>query len=664
MDRVLAEKVLDAFYQFLGRCHAVDLGRLGHHPVGVRRLELEEDRALPLVFAEDGLELVQDGIFKTGEEDPDDHPLGLLLQGLGKGHHQVEADPAAFPFAAELALDPDELAFPQVGAGLAVGFGKGHDVDTSGHVLEKERGHPLVLFRLERFDHGDDAGNADILVEVLLFVEVADVVGDKPVEPALEPGQGMARDIESQGVHLVRQEERLVPLPHLADLGRDLGRFEDPSPEQEVLLLGRGLLDLVAVLDHPVQHVEALGASPAQGVEDAGLDQALQGLPVDDLRIRVLEQVERRRERPMFPAEGQQLADGRLADVLDRRQPEADVPFLHGEGIVALVDVGRQDLEAHFVALGDVLDDLGRRSPLGLGGDESGQEVPGVMGFEVGRLVGQIGIGRAVGLVEAVFGELGDLVEDLGRLALGDAVLLRALDEALLLGLHDVLDLLAHGLAQDIGVGQGEPGQLDGDAHDLLLVDDDPPRLLEDGLELGELVGRPLGVVLAVDEFVGHAALERPGPVEGVQGDEVPEDLGPESPQEVLHPRALELEDAVGVAGLEQLERLRVVQGDVVNVQPLPRVLLDEVEGVVDDRQVAQAQQVHLEQADIFDIAHLELGRDLPLDRLVEGDEFHQRFRGDDDARGVDRGMADLALELLGDGDELGDLWRSYRAGP
>ncbi len=87
-----------------------------------------------------------------------------------------------------------------------------------------------------------------------------------------------------------------------------------------------------------------------------------------------------------------------------------------------------------------------------------------------------------------------------------------------------------------------------------------------------------------------------------------------------------------------------------------PVSFCDELEGVLDDRQVAEAQDVHLQQADGLDVAHRELGRDLALDRLVERDELDERLRRDDDAGGVDGGVADLALELLGDGHELGDL--------
>ena len=235
-------------------------------------------------------------------------------------------------------------------------------------------------------------------------------------------------------------------------------------------------------------------------------------------------------------------------------------------------------------------------------------------------------------------------------------LLLRALEEPRLLGRHDLLDLLAHGLAQDVGFGQREAGQFDRDAHDLFLIDDDPLRLLEDGLEFGELVGRPLGVVLSVDELVRHAALERARPVERVQGDEVAEDLGLEVPEEILHARALELEDAVRVSRLEEGEGVLVVEGEGVDVEPTPGVLLDEDEGVVDDGQVAKAEEVHLEKADGFDVPHGILGRDIALARLIERRVLDERLGRDDDAGGVNGRVADLSLELEGDRHELGDL--------
>ena len=45
-----------------------------------------------------------------------------------------------------------------------------------------------------------------------------------------------------------------------------------------------------------------------------------------------------------------------------------------------------------------------------------------------------------------------------------------------------------------------------------------------------------------------------------------------------------------------------------------------------------------------------------PLTRLVEGDELGQRLRGDDHPGRVDGGVADLAFDLLGEGQQMGDL--------
>ena len=53
-------------------------------------------------------------------------------------------------------------------------------------------------------------------------------------------------------------------------------------------------------------------------------------------------------------------------------------------------------------------------------------------------------------------------------------------------------------------------------------------------------------------------------------------------------------------------------------------VLQDELEGVPDDGQVPEAQEVHLQQADGLDILHRELGGDVALDRLVERHELDE----------------------------------------
>src|SRR5690606_3212168 len=78
--------------------------------------------------------------------------------------------------------------------------------------------------------------------------------------------------------------------------------------------------------------------------------------------------------------------------------------------------------------------------------------------LEVGGLVGEEAVGGRVRAVEAVAGEVGDQVEQLGAFLLRVAVGDTAGDELGLLGVHHRLDLLAHRLPQVVGFGHGVAG--------------------------------------------------------------------------------------------------------------------------------------------------------------------------------------------------------------
>ena len=98
------------------------------------------------------------------------------------------------------------------------------------------------------------------------------------------------------------------------------------------------------------------------------------------------------------------------------------------------------------------------------------------------------------------------------------------------------------------------------------------------------------------------------------------------------------------------------------------------VDRVLDHVEVAQAEEVHLQQADLLDRAHRVLGDDLVLALglavaavavavgagrraailgELQGDDLLQRPVGDDDRGGVDRVVADDPLEALGDVEDL-----------
>ncbi len=165
--------------------------------------------------------------------------------------------------------------------------------------------------------------------------------------------------------------------------------------------------------------------------------------------------------------------------------------------------------------------------------------------------------------------------------------------------------------------------------------------------------------VLAVDEILDHAAAERARAVEGDGGDDVLEGVGLEVLEELLHAARLELEDAGGLAGLEELVGRRVVERDGAEVEGLllgleVGALVDEADGDVDDREGLEAEEVELDQARLLDVVLVVLGDD-DLAVLEARDVIPERPLADDHARGVHAGVAGEALQLLRLLEQLGD---------
>ena len=120
---------------------------------------------------------------------------------------------------------------------------------------------------------------------------------------------------------------------------------------------------------------------------------------------------------------------------------------------------------------------------------------------------------------------------------------------------------------------------------------------------------------------------------------------GRKKPQERPHGPAVELEHPERVAAREQLVRGRVVEGEVLEDERMTAVRLDVVERVVDDREVAKPQEVHLDETEGLARGVVELRDDLAvLLPLHDRDDVDQRLARHDDAGGV---HAPLALQVL-----------------
>src|SRR5918997_674603 len=281
------------------------------------------------------------------------------------------------------------------------------------------------------------------------------------------------------------------------------------------------------------------------------------------------------------------------------------------------------------------------------------------MGLEVRRLEGEERIAGRVALVERVAARLLHPVPQLLGDAGLDPVLGAPPDELVLERREQLHVLLPDGLAQGVRLARRETTQRLGDLHELLLIGRDAVGGLEDRLEARVQEPNALWVVLAALEVgdVVHGSRT----VQGVEGNEVVEAVGADLLEHPLHPARLELEDPEGGAAGEELERLLVVERDLPDVHLLAGGGFDGLERLLDDVEVPQAKEVHLEKSERLHAAHRVLDHDgellvflarqgialrASLLYRLQRDYLRQRLLGDDDAGGVGPGVAGETFDL------------------
>ena len=274
-----------------------------------------------------------------------------------------------------------------------------------------------------------------------------------------------------------------------------------------MLRAGAIALQLLAALHGAVDHGIKLRAAGAERIERAGLDQAFEHAPVQQARVDGVAELEERVEAAQLLARFENAAHRIFADVLDGAHAEANL-FADGREVhVAGVDVRRKHGDAHAARFVDVLHHF--FGVAGFRSQQRGHEFDRIVRLEPGRLIGQQRVGAGVRFVEAVAGEFGHQIENALGLFRRNFVRGAAGQEFLALRGHLVAILLAHGAAQDVGFAEREAGQAIGDLHHLLLIEDDAVGLFQDLLQLGQVVGDFFLAVLAGDEIVDHAALDR-----------------------------------------------------------------------------------------------------------------------------------------------------------
>ena len=190
--------------------------------------------------------------------------------------------------------------------------------------------------------------------------------------------------------------------------GRGVAEVEDRSLAGEPvgLLLAAPRERLLEALQHPAPRA-------AGGVQGAALDERLQRPLVHDLRVDPLGEVPERVERAALLARRDDRARRRVADVLDRVQPEADLALDDREVALGRVDVGRQHLDPHLVAGVDVE----RHAVLRVHDrrDQRRHVLVRMVRAEPGRAVGDQRVAGGVRLVERVVLRLLHVLPELVR---------------------------------------------------------------------------------------------------------------------------------------------------------------------------------------------------------------------------------------------------------
>ena len=229
-------------------------------------------------------------------------------------------------------------------------------------------------------------------------------------------------------------------------------------------------------------------------------------------------------------------------------------------------------------------------------------------------------------------------------------VLLEVAGDDLFFFLADRLDAL-------VGVGQFDAADAVEDSHDLLLVDHDAVGLFEHRIDQRMHLGRRLAAVFHIDVVHDHAAFERAGAVQGGGRDDVGKFVRLHLREQVTNAAGFKLEHALRFAALQQLERFLIVERQLDRLDLFSAMLPDVGDRLVQDRQVAEAQKIHLEQAGLLDVRAVPLRDDVffAVDGL-QRDVVVDRRIADDDTGRVRADIASQSFEPLRDVEQLFDF--------
>ena len=255
------------------------------------------------------------------------------------------------------------------------------------------------------------------------------------------------------------------------------------------------------------------------------------------------------------------------------------------------------------------------------------------MRLEVGGLIGNQPVAITVALVECVIGKWFDDIEKRGTNFSAIALGVATFDKLLALFLNEFAHFLAACFTKIVCIGERIPSKLLRYSHDRLLVDHESVGVAK---KFGKIVVQVVDrftPVLAIGVIVMHVRSHGARSVERYKSGNVFERGRRQRTHKRSHGATFKLKHADGVAITQHGQREVVIEWNRVDIDVKPLSDYEHGQGVGDDIEVSQPEEVHLEKAKFLNAVHFILSDDrseigigsslgLPLNWQILGKRF------------------------------------------
>ena len=271
--------------------------------------------------------------------------------------------------------------------------------------------------------------------------------------------------------------------------------------------------------------------------------------------------------------------------------------------------------------------------------------------FQPGGLKGDNRIGGGMGFIKGILGKVDHIVVYFIGHGLADSIpdaarnvfLLVSVDKVLPFLLHHLYLFFGHGAAQDIASPVGIARQVTHDLHHLLLVNNAAVRRLENRLQLRTVIAYQLRMALSVD--VLRNKIHRTRTVEGDTRNNVFQRGRLQFLHKALHSAGLQLKHAFALTRADHSHDVRIIVINIPEADLFSFLFLRQLLRVLNNRQGAKPQKVHLQQSQFLQCRHGKLGRNRAVRGTGERDKFLHRPGGNDHAGSMHGGVSGQSLQ-------------------